>query len=136
MGGQKFKFILIGAAIVGAVTFLAFLSFEESKSYYMNVDEVTGIGKKALGKPIKMRGIVENGSITRNQGQLEFSLGFNGSVIKVVYTGKAVIPDNFKGATEVIVNGRVKSGGSFEADGIQAKCASKYQADYNALRNK
>lgn len=136
MGGKSLKFVILGSMIIAVVSFLAFTTFEESKSYYMNVDEVKQIGQKAIGMSLKVRGMVDKGSIKRDGKKLAFSMGLNGQSIHVNYVGDAIIPDNFKDNTEVIVNGTMTDASSFEARRIQAKCASKYKADYSKLKRK
>ncbi len=133
---HKWKFILLGVVILGATAFLAFSSFEESKSYYYNVDEVHQLGRKALGMPLKMRGMVVPDSLKRSGRELSFQMSFGNQTIPVTYVGNAVIPDNFKAGIEVVVSGKMKNRDRFEASHIQAKCASKYEADYNTLKNR
>jgi cytochrome c-type biogenesis protein CcmE len=50
----------------------------------------------------------------------------------VRYVGDQPIPDTFKDGVEAVVEGERQADGSFEADQIQAKCASKYEAEYGA----
>ena len=46
----------------------------------------------------------------------------------VVYTGTDPLPDTFKDGAQALVEGHLASNGHFQAEQIQAKCASKYQA--------
>ncbi len=134
MNNKSWKFIFLGVMIMAVVLFLALTTFEESKSYFLNVDEVKNLGSKAIGMPLKMRGIVQNGSLRRKEDKLEFVLSFNGKWINIRYVGRAVVPDTFKPNIEAIVAGTMKDANHFEATQIQAKCASKYEADYSKFK--
>jgi len=67
-------------------------------------------------------------------GELQFLLTRNGATITVKYVGKDPIPDTFKDDCEAVIDGRYRESGIFEGEVIQAKCASKYEADYNELK--
>ncbi|NWG14640.1 MAG: cytochrome c maturation protein CcmE, partial [Acidobacteria bacterium] len=43
---------------------------------------------------------------------------------------RAVVPDTFKGGAKAVVEGTVSDDGVLLARHIEAKCASKYEAEY------
>ena len=47
------------------------------------------------------------------------------------YRGKDPVPDTFRDGSEAIVTGLMGGDGIFLAKKIQAKCASKYEAEYD-----
>ncbi len=127
--------IVIGVLlIIGVLSFLAYSGFDESKSYYKFVDELKAMGDEAYSKRLKVHGNVVPGSIQKSGSDLQFLLTRNGVTIPVKYIGKDPIPDTFKDDCEAVIDGRYRESGVFEGEVIQAKCASKYEADYNKLK--
>jgi cytochrome c-type biogenesis protein CcmE len=124
------KFILGGAVVVVALAVLGFVGFQESKAYYITVDEYDSIAPDLQGKTVKLAGDVVAGSIDRTKPQMEFVIGSQGKNIKVRYIGKDVVPDTFKDGSRALVEGNVASDGTFQARHIEAKCASKYETEY------
>jgi cytochrome c-type biogenesis protein CcmE len=51
-----------------------------------------------------------------------------GKKLPVSYVGRDPLPDTFKDGAQALVEGRVTPDGTFVAEQVQAKCASKYEA--------
>ncbi len=127
MGRAK---IAIGIALIlAAFSWLALSGFNAGKSYYKTVDEVNAMGLSALGKPLRIAGIVAKGSIRDEGDGLWFTLEHNGSVIDVHYVSTNPLPDTFKEGVDAMAEGKLASPGTLRAEKLQAKCASKYQAE-------
>jgi len=94
------------------------------------VDEYASMKGNLDGKTLKLAGEVVAGSIDRSKPQLEFVIGNKDKSIKVKYVGKEIIPDTFKDGTRALVEGKAAPSGIFQASHIEAKCASKYEAEY------
>jgi cytochrome c-type biogenesis protein CcmE len=124
------KFFVGGAVMVAALSWLGFVGFQESKSYYITVEEFTALHDDLQGKTLKVAGDVVNGSIDRTKSRMEFVIAHNGKSLRVQYIGKDVIPDTFKDGSKAVVEGIVAHDGTFHARHIEAKCASKYEAEY------
>ena len=131
MGNIRVKFVLGGIIVIGALAWLGFVGFEESKSYYITVEEYSNLHKDLAGKTLKVAGDVVEGSIDRTKPQLEFVIAHQGKSLKVRYVGKDVLPDTFKDGSKAVVEGSVSTDGVFQARHIEAKCASKYEAEYD-----
>ena len=137
MGSTKLKFILGGIVIVGALVWLGFIGFQESKAYYVTVDEFSAMQGDAIqGKNLKIAGDVMEGTIDRNKTPLEFVIGSQGKTLKVRYIGKDVIPDTFTNGCKAVVDGNMAQDGVFQARRIEAKCASKYEVEYEKREKK
>ena len=132
MGNPKIKFVLGSVVIVAALTWLGFVGFQQSKAYYITVDEFQAMQGKYQGKTLKVAGDVVEGSIDRSKAQLEFVISHQGKSLKVQYVGRDVIPDTFKDGSKAVVEGTVIQNGVFQARHIEAKCASKYEAEYQS----
>jgi cytochrome c-type biogenesis protein CcmE len=128
--GAKLKYIVGAAVIVAALSWLIFVSSQESKTYYITVDEFDSMAGRLQGKTVKVAGDVLAGSIDRAKPQMEFVIGSSRKQIRVRYIGKDVIPDTFKDGSQALVEGNIAGDGTFQARHIEAKCASKYEAEY------
>jgi cytochrome c-type biogenesis protein CcmE len=126
----RMKFILGGIVIVGALALLGYEGFRESRAFYIRVDEYHAKKASYNGKTLKLAGDVMAGSIDRTKAQMEFVIGNSGATIRVRYIGKEIIPDTFKEGSKALVEGTVAPDGIFQARHIEAKCASKYEAEY------
>jgi len=128
----KTKIVIGGIVIVAALAWLGFVGFQESKSYYITVDEFSARKNDLAGKTLKLAGDVAAGSIDRSKPQMEFALAGSSTSLRVRYIGSAIIPDTFKDGSKelVVVEGKIGDDGVFDARRIEAKCASKYEAEY------
>ena len=132
------KFGALSAVIIGVLAWLAVGGVSESKSYYKEIKEVHQMGDQAQGKRLRVNGYVEQGSIVRDGAQVTFfmhqdpaQLHGDATRMKVVYKGSDPLPDTFKDNAQALADGKLGSDGVFEANKIQAKCASKYEAKPN-----
>ena len=130
MKNPRLKFVVGAVVIVGALGYLGFVGMEQSKAYYITVDEYHAMRAKVGDKTLKVAGDVVEGSIDRSKSPMEFKIAHQGQSLKVHYVGRAVIPDTFKDGAKAVVEGHVTQNGTFEAKHIEAKCASKYEAEY------
>lgn len=81
-----------------------------------------------LEKRLNLKGRIVAGSIDKSSQSLAFVLEDGGKTLPVRYVGKAPLPDLFKDHAEAQVTGTFATDGCFEAEHLQAKCASKYEA--------
>ena len=126
MKSKRLKFGIGIGIILAVVAWEAISGFQQSKTYYVTVNELTH-GKSARHR-VRVGGIVEPGTIERRDGTLTFRLAQDSLSIPVTYVGSDTLPDTFKDGAQAIVDGDYLANGEFRADKIQAKCASKYQA--------
>lgn len=126
MNRKQWKFGIGIGIILAVVAWQGFSAFKENKTYYVTVKELTQA--QASRRHVRVGGVVAPGSIERRGGKLSFRLSQDADAIKVNYTGSDTLPDTFKDGAQAIVDGDYTADGSFQADKIQAKCASKYQA--------
>lgn len=129
MSPQTSKFLKFGSAMVVillALAYLAYTGVEESKSYYVTIKELHGMGDGAYSKRLRVAGNVQPGSIRRSGTNMNFVLVENDQLLNVVYTGTEPAPDTFKDNAQALAEGSFGRDGVFHAKQIQAKCASKY----------
>lgn len=127
--------VLLGAVIVvAALVYFGFAGFQEGKAYYKTIGELQTMGDDAFKKRLRVGGIVAAGSIVREGTELTFRLEQENLTLPVRYTGTSPVPDTFKDGAEALCDGTFKRDGTFEAKSIQAKCASKYEAEYGTAK--
>jgi cytochrome c-type biogenesis protein CcmE len=125
-GRRYLRFGAVIVVIVGALSYLAYTGVQDSKSYYVTIKELNGMGSDAYSKRLRVAGNVAPGSIKRQGTHLEFQLAEEGRTIPVVYAGSEAPPDTFKDNAQALAEGKYGRDGVFHATNIQAKCASKY----------
>lgn len=123
------------AIIVGTIAWLAISGAQASKSYYVTIAELGGMGDKAYHSNLRVEGFVKPGSIEQSGPHVTFLLdefeshspkAATGRVLKVVYKGSEPPPDTFKDDSQALAMGTYGRDGVFHATELQAKCASKY----------
>jgi cytochrome c-type biogenesis protein CcmE len=114
--------------IVVSLGFLAWLGYGESKTYYHTIAELPTLNGTARAHRIRVGGTVEPGTIKRLSGRVNFVLAGEGKLLPVSYVGSEPLPDTFVDKSQALVEGSLGNDGSFVAEHVQAKCASKYEA--------
>ncbi len=132
----KWKMAAGATVIVAVLGWLAFNGFQESNTYYKTVDELLAMKQSAVGMRVRVAGDLVNGSIERRGDTVLFRLVEKGPSLPVRYVGKAILPDSFKEGAQAICDGEMTPQGDFLARRVQAKCASKYEADYSTADSK
>ena len=122
------KFAALVVVIIGVLVWLAMGGISETKTYYKTISELTQMGDQAQGKRLRVGGDIEQGSIVRTGKEVSFVMHQDALKLKVVYSGIDPLPDTFKDGAQALADGRLGANGVFEANKIQAKCASKYEA--------
>lgn len=129
MSDQGRRYVRFGAVIVVIIVALGYLAYtgvQDSKSYYVTIKELNGMGNGAYSKRLRVAGNVQPGSIKRQGTHLEFLLMEQDRILPVVYSGSEAPPDTFKDNAQALAEGKYGRDGVFHATNIQAKCASKY----------
>ena len=126
MRSKTWKFGIGIGIILAVVAWEGLSAFNENKSYYVTVSELTQA--QSSRRHVRVGGVVAQGTIQRRAGQVSFRLSQDAKSIPVTYVGSDTLPDTFKDGAQAIVDGDYLANGDFRADKIQAKCASKYSA--------
>jgi cytochrome c-type biogenesis protein CcmE len=123
------------AIIVGTIGWLAYSGYGSSKSYFVTIAELGGMGDKAYKSNLRVEGFVKPGSIEQSGTHVTFTLNefeshspkaATGRTLQVNYKGSEPPPDTFKDDSQALALGTFGRDGVFHATQLQAKCASKY----------
>jgi cytochrome c-type biogenesis protein CcmE len=135
LSGNKLRIGIAAAVIVGTIGWLAYSGYGSSKSYYVTVAELGGMGDKAYTDQLRVEGFVKPGSIEHDGPHVTFLMNEfeshnpqagSGRLLKVAYSGSEPPPDTFKDDAQALASGTYGRDGVFHATALQAKCASKY----------
>ena len=131
MNGRRLKFLLIGLGIAATMVFMLVVATQKSDggfAYYVTVEEFVSNGQPQ--GHFRVNGKVATGTIDRmpDGRQVRFTIVDKGgnTTLPVDFTG--IIPDTFVDDADVVVEGKRRGDGVFEATLLLAKCPSKYEA--------
>ena len=123
----KAKIKIVAVALILFFSFLTFKAVKSSLVYYLTVSEVQERESFSKLKRLRVSGVVERGSIKRNEdGSISFIIRDKESTIYVQYKG--VIPDVFRDGVQAVVEGTIEDK-VFLANKLFAKCPTKYEDD-------
>lgn len=128
----RFMVGLVGVAAV--VTYLIWTGVSETMVYYMTPVELI---ERVEADPsfhdtgVKVGGMVVEGSYSRVEGELLHvftvrDLVDESTTFTVEF--RDALPDTFTDKVEVVLEGRLRSDGVFEATTLLTKCGSRYEA--------
>src|SRR5438477_13031157 len=98
MSNQVKTYLKFGSATVMIVLLLGYLAYtgvQDSKSYYVTIKELHGMGDGAYSKHLRVAGNVVPGSIKRSGTRVDFTLREQDLTLAVSYTGTEAPPDTF-----------------------------------------
>ncbi|HUT78882.1 MAG TPA: cytochrome c maturation protein CcmE [Polyangia bacterium] len=123
--------ILVSALVVGGgLTYLVLTGFDDAMVYYKTVDELLGERAEFEGRPVRVNGLLVEGSVRARPGtdQFRFDLTKNGARLAVEFAG--IMPDSMLPGRELVVQGVLQPGADLLlASEILTKCPSKYEEE-------
>ena len=136
MTAKQIKFAAGIAFIAACLVVLVVSGFKETSMYYFTVTELEARETEFIGKKIKLAGKVVPGSIERDDQTMDLRfhvwepLDGNAdahSAARIVHY-EGIVPDSFRDAADVVLEGKTALDGTFQADHLLAKCPSKYES--------
>ena len=121
--------VLVGVIVIGGgIGYFIWQTMQSSWSYYYSVDDFTQQKSTAQSHSLRIAGRVKSGSIQRDLKKIDLTFTLSGSETTIPISYKGVVPDNFAGDREVVVQGRLDTNGVFQAEKLLTRCESKYEA--------
>jgi cytochrome c-type biogenesis protein CcmE len=126
--GGKWKFLIGGLLIVGAIAYVTISSFQTNAIYYLTLKELNAQRGSLINQPVRINAPLDKSSIRFDDKTLilKFNLQDEDLVLPVVYKG--VKPDTFEQGESVVAEGKLGQDGVFQASTLLVKCPSKYEA--------
>lgn len=126
---MKRAWVLGGATVIlGVFAWLLFGGLEKNMVFFLTPRELLAKGTEGVGVPVRLGGQVKPGSVKWDAQALDlrFTVTDGGGEIPVRSTGAP--PQMFRDGMGVIVEGRVGTGGVFEASNLMVKHSNEYRA--------
>ena len=150
--GVRMKFLVGGLLIVAAIVYLIASSTQSAAQFFYTVDELKAQGEKAVGKNLRVSGVVLGDSIQYDAKTLDLRFWIaqvtddtraieqagglaaaleaaaadpNTARIPVLYNGP--LPDLMRHQAQAIVTGQLGEDGVFRADELLLKCPTRYE---------
>lgn len=122
---KTMAFIVVGLAAVGGAAALVLNAFQDNLVFFFSPTQVAQKEAPA-DRAFRLGGMVKTGSVERGSDGLtvKFVVTDNAQEIPVVYSG--ILPDLFKEGTGVVAQGKLTTGGVFEAAEVLAKHDEQY----------
>lgn len=127
MKPRHVKFLLGGLVVAGALGYLIFGGLQETLVYFVTPTELKDQGTSAVGKALRVGGMVESGSIQWDPRTLELAFRLSDGVTTVPVQHRGVPPDLFAEGRGAVVEGTVTPAGVFQASQILAKHSEEYR---------
>ncbi len=151
-GGGRAKFLVGGLLILGAIAYLIASATQSAAQYFYTVDELQAQGANAVGKNLRVSGVVLGDSIQYDAKTLDLNFTIaqvtddnkvieemgglaaaleaaaadpTSARIQVRYNGP--MPDLMRGEAQAIVTGYLDDNGVFQADELLLKCPTRYE---------
>ncbi len=127
--GGKWKFLIGGILILGAIAYVTISSFQTNAIYYLNLKEFSAQRGSLINQPVRINAPLDKSSIQFDDKTLvlNFNLKEDNLILPVVYKG--VKPDTFEQGESVVAEGKFGTDGVFHASTILVKCPSKYESE-------
>lgn len=127
-GSKQRVQVLIGSSvIILSLGYLVFGGLRDTMVYFVTPSELRDQGLRAVGKPMRLGGMVVRGSLKMvpETLQLRFAVADAQATIAVQHQGNP--PDLFAEGRGVVIEGRLRSDGAFQAETIFAKHSEEYR---------
>ncbi len=122
---KRLTFILVGLAGVAVAATLVLNAFRSNIVFAFSPSEVVA-GKVPEGHSFRLGGLVEKGSLKRENDGLTVHFVVTDLAKNVNVTYKGILPDLFKEGTGAVSLGKMGPDGVFHAEQVLAKHDEKY----------
>ena len=122
---KRFGFIIAGLAALGVATYLVLTALEGNLSYFFSPTEVAE-GKAPGDHVFRLGGLVESGSVQREDGSLTVNFVVTDMAQRVAVAYEGILPDLFAEGQGVIAQGKMGADNVFVADEVLAKHDENY----------
>lgn len=123
LSSARARLAVVGVAALGVLGVLGVTGLQDNLVYYRTPSEVAADSSSDAGR-VRLGGMVQKGSVARQDETLTFVLTDGAYDVPVTYEGKA--PGVFREGQGAIVEGTLDAGGAFLADNVLVKHSNEY----------
>lgn len=122
---QRLALVALAVVALFAAVLLAMWGLKDRAAYFYTPADIAA-GKAAPGKPMRLGGMVQQGSVQRAADgvTIRFTVTDGDATTPVVFRG--IVPDLFREGSGVVAEGQLEPGGTFVAGTILAKHDERY----------
>lgn len=121
---RRLYFVVLGVLAVGAAAALVLTALRQDIVFFFSPTEIVQAKVPTEGRRIRLGGLVEQGSVVKENGRVQFRVTDGAHAVPVVFSG--ILPDLFREGQGVVTEGRMGDGGVFQAAEVLAKHDEKY----------
>ena len=127
-GSKRRVQVLIGSLVITlSLGYLVFGGLRDTMVYFVTPTELRTQGPRAVGKPLRLGGMVVPGSLSMvpETLQLRFAVADAETTVAVRHQGNP--PDLFAEGRVVVIEGHLQRDGTFQAETIFARHSEEYR---------
>ena len=126
---MKRAWVMGGAGVILLVFgWLLFGGLEKNVVFFLTPKELLAKGSAGVGVPVRLGGQVKPGSVKWDAKALDLRFTVTDGAREMLVRSTGAPPQMFRDDMGVIVEGRVGSGGVFEATSLMVKHSNEYRA--------
>ena len=122
---RRFAWIAAGLAALAVAVALVLNAFQSNLVFFYSPSQVLA-NEAPRGRPFRIGGLVEDGSLKRDPGSLSIRFVVTDTVQKVPVAYVGLLPDLFKEGKGVVAQGSLGTDGVFRATEVLAKHDENY----------
>ena len=122
---KRFALIGLGLVAMALATALVLNAFRSNLVFFFTPTQVAN-GEVPKGRSFRIGGMVETGSLAREQDGLTVRFVVTDTVTRVPVTFKGILPDLFKEGKGAVAQGQLDTDGMFRASEVLAKHDENY----------
>ena len=122
---KRFAFIGLGLVVLGIATVLILNAFQSNLVFFFTPTQVAN-GEVPQGRSFRIGGMVEDGSLVRENDGLTVRFIVTDTAKRVPVTYKGILPDLFKEGKGAVAQGKLNGDGTFVASEVLAKHDENY----------
>jgi cytochrome c-type biogenesis protein CcmE len=122
---KRFAVIGLGLLVLGVATVLILNAFQSNLVFFFTPSQVAN-GEVPQGRSFRIGGMVEDGSLVRENDGLTVRFIVTDTAKRVPVTYKGILPDLFKEGKGAVAQGKLNADGTFVASEVLAKHDENY----------
>ncbi len=111
--------------ILGAIAYVLWGGLEQNLVYFVTPTEILAKGKQAVGNPVRLGGVVAEGTVKQEENLLTFNIKDDKTSVPV--TSTKTPPQMFQEGMGVVVEGAMQADGRFLAERLMVKHGNEYR---------
>jgi cytochrome c-type biogenesis protein CcmE len=124
--GRKKLFIVAAAVVIAlGIVYTLWGGLEKNMVYFVTPSELLAKGTQAVGNPVRLGGVVADGTLHFEGNTLSFELTDDHKNVPVVTTKTP--PQMFREGLGAVVEGALRADGKFEAERLMVKHGNEYR---------